>query len=71
MNSQQIYAAIEKNRLKKGLQRQEVAASADISREYYTKVIEGKAPGVAHSIIQRLCEAVGIKILYYIDIQDK
>lgn len=66
-----ILTHIEQARVKKGLTKAELALKCNTNPDYYTRIITGSVPGVSHSIIERLCNAVGIKILYYIDIQDK
>lgn len=63
-----IIQAIEARRVATGQTKREIARLADINEDYYTKIVNGNAPGVAHSIVMRLAEAAGLSILVYIDI---
>lgn len=66
----ELVVSIEKMRRHKGLSKRNLAEMADISEEYYWKIITGKAPGCSYEIINNLCDAVGIMMLTYISLDD-
>jgi DNA-binding Xre family transcriptional regulator len=66
-NISNIIEKIEQHRLLLGYSKRKLASMADISEEYYWRIVTGKAPGVAFSVIESLCKAVYINICYNID----
>lgn len=63
---EQLVKDIEHMRLCLGLSKRDLAISAEISEEYYWKIVTGRAPGVAYTILTHLAAQVGIKVLHYI-----
>lgn len=63
----ELMQLMEKMRLNLGLSKRELAIKADITEEYYWKIVTGKAPGVADAITKALCKALHIKVTYSIE----
>lgn len=57
---------IEQLRELKGMTKREIAKAADITPEYYSKVIHGHAD-VSSSVLIKLIEAVGGKLIFTMD----
>ena len=61
---EELTQIMEKIRLNLGLSKRELAIKADISEEYYWRIVTGQAPGVAFNIVERLCKALNISISF-------
>lgn len=62
----EIINTIEQLRVKNGLSKRELANKAEITEEYYWRIVTGRATGVAYNVVLRLSEAVGLSFLVYI-----
>lgn len=63
----EIIKHIEVMRLKLRLSKRKLSALADISEEYYWRIVTGVAPGCSYTILQALCIATGLQIKVFID----
>lgn len=63
---EQLIKDIEAMRIALNMSKRELAIKAEISEEYYWRIVTGKAPGVAFLIIEKLCNCLGIYIIHYI-----
>ncbi len=57
---------IEQLRQIKGMTKRDISRAADITPEYYSKVIHGRAD-VSSSVLLKLVEAVGGKLIFSLD----
>lgn len=49
-------------RLRHGLNQTELAKIAGVSRNYISMIERGKTENVSYSVLQRICEAIGLEI---------
>ena len=63
-----ILTDIEYLRTKLGYSKRQLAALADISEEYYWRIVTGQAKGCSYTIIQSLCEVVGLQITTHLTV---
>ena len=61
-----ILELIEARREALNLTKRQLAAKADITEDYYARIVANKSTGVAYYIVMRLAEAVGLSVLVYI-----
>lgn len=61
-----ILELIEARRKAMNISKRQLAAKADITEDYYGRIIANNSTGVAYSIVMRLAEAVGLSVLVYI-----
>lgn len=59
---QEIIATLERLRVTQGLTKRAISAAADITPEYYWKIVEGKC-SPAFAIVERLADIVGLKLV--------
>ena len=67
IDMKEIIKQIEIMRIHLGYSKRRLSKEADISEEYYWRIITGKAPGCAAEIIERLAKSVGIEIVAHIN----
>lgn len=63
-----IIKTIEKMRVIRGITKRSLSIRAEISEEYYWRIVTGHAPGCSYDIISKLCQCVGIQLNYAIKI---
>lgn len=63
-----ILQKIEERRKVLGILQRELCRLVDITPQYYIKMQQTGCNGVAFSIVLALCEAVGVKVLFYSEV---
>jgi len=64
----EIIKDIEKMRVIQGITKRSLSNLADISEEYYWRIVTGNAKGCSYEIIGKLCQVVGIQLFHTIKI---
>ncbi len=62
-----LITQIEANRLLLNLSKRDLCKAADITPEYYHKIITGQAKGCSHYILKSLCDVTGILLQFAIN----